>query len=206
METERTPSPAAPPPDESAVVVRGPRESREQAGPVYARYAGLVSRTMAMVVDLLIVGGVLIIGGMAVDFMARTSGLNQLLGILSSAMPWLAPAGVFLRSTLFELMITLGCLFLYFTFFYSFGGATIGKALMGLRVVTADGRRLRPRRAALRALAYAPSALALYLGFLAVLTDDRRRGWHDRIARTVVVYKWQARPDSPPPARAQQPS
>ena len=30
-------------------------------------------------------------------------------------------------------------------------------------------------------------AFPLYLGFLSILWDDERRGWHDRIAKTHVI-------------------
>ena len=35
--------------------------------------------------------------------------------------------------------------------------------------------------------------LTLGVGFLWVIIDDRREGWHDKLARTCVVYAWQAR-------------
>lgn len=44
-----------------------------------------------------------------------------------------------------------------------------------------------------RVLGYYISFLALFLGFLWVLVDDRRQGWHDKIADTIVVYDWEAR-------------
>lgn len=166
-----------------------------QAGPVYARYAGFVSRLMAMVGDILIIGAILAVSGIAADFFVRTSGVVPIVDVLAERVPWITPIRAFVNSPGFSLLAVLITSFAYFAFFYSFGGATPGKYTMGLRVVTTDGRRLRPAQASLRALAYAPSALALYLGFFAVLADDRRRGWHDRIARTAVIYKWQARPD-----------
>ncbi len=163
--------------------------------PSYATYAGFVSRVLAMLVDLLIIGGVLIAGGIATDFFVRTSGLTQLLRLLSSGRGWELPVSAFFVSTSFELIMTLSFSYLYFLFFYAFGGATLGKYLFGLRVVSANGRHLTSTQAALRVLGYAVSALALYFGFFAVLADDKRRGWHDRIARTVVVHSWKAQPD-----------
>ncbi|MFQ3662419.1 MAG: RDD family protein [Chloroflexaceae bacterium] len=79
--------------------------------------------------------------------------------------------------------------------FIRIGGATIGKYLPGLRVLRADGRPLRTGRAALRALAYALSSLPIYIGFLNILIDDRRRGWHDLVTGTVVVYYWRDYPE-----------
>ena len=164
-------------------------------GPSYAKYAGFVSRAMAMLVDLLIIGAVLITGGIAANFFARTSGLSQLLRFFANDRGWVLPVSAFFVSTSFELIVTLSFSYFYFAFFYLFGGATLGKYLFGLRVVSADGRRLTPAQSSLRVFGYALSALALYFGFLAVLADDQRRGWHDRIARTAVVHRWKSRPD-----------
>ena len=69
---------------------------------------------------------------------------------------------------------------------------TVGKALMGLRVLGQDGRRLTFSQALIRALSYYISGLALFIGFLWVLVDDRRQAWHDKLARTLVVYEWDA--------------
>jgi uncharacterized RDD family membrane protein YckC len=66
---------------------------------------------------------------------------------------------------------------------------------MGVRVLTVDGRNVPFWRACLRVLAYVLSAIVFFLGFLWVLVDDQRQAWHDKIARTYVVYVWAARPD-----------
>jgi uncharacterized RDD family membrane protein YckC len=47
-----------------------------------------------------------------------------------------------------------------------------------------------------RVVGYVPSALALGAGFLAVLSDPRRQGWHDKMAGTVVIST-----DPPPRSR-----
>lgn len=163
--------------------------------PRFASYAGFVSRLMAMVVDLLVIGAVWVVGGITVDFIGRTSGLHQIVDFLTNYLNWLTPLAEFLISAAFQITILLSLGFFYFTFFYAFGGATLGKYLMGLRVVRSDGKPLRGVQAALRTLAYALSALPIYMGFISVLLDDRRRAWHDRVTRTAVVHSWNARPD-----------
>jgi uncharacterized RDD family membrane protein YckC len=76
----------------------------------------------------------------------------------------------------------------YFVVFWSTTGQTPGDRLMHIRVCRADdGGMLRPRQALLRFGAMVLAALPLFAGFLPVLVDDRRRGLHDMIARTVVV-------------------
>jgi uncharacterized RDD family membrane protein YckC len=56
-------------------------------------------------------------------------------------------------------------------------------------VVDVKGRgRLKPRRALLRFVTLCIGAAALLTGILIMLWDGRRRCFHDRAARTVVVY------------------
>ena len=82
----------------------------------------------------------------------------------------------------------------YFVFFWRVAGITPGKALMGVRVVTRDGRGLSLARSTVRLFGYALSTLFYGLGYLWIAIDNRREAWHDKIARTAVVYAWDARP------------
>lgn len=66
--------------------------------------------------------------------------------------------------------------------------ATPGKLLLDCEIVDAySGQPLRLKQAIVRYLGYFVSALPLGLGFLWILWDKRRQGWHDKIARTVVI-------------------
>ncbi len=75
----------------------------------------------------------------------------------------------------------------YLVTFWRLSGQTPGKWLMGLKVVSVDGRPLSIGRAALRFVGYLASALPFYAGFLWILGPERR-AWHDRLARTQVIY------------------
>ena len=67
-------------------------------------------------------------------------------------------------------------------------GATPGKIALGLKIVDArTGQAPGIARLILRFLAYFVSAFPLYLGFLWAALDRRKQGWHDKIARTVVI-------------------
>lgn len=169
---------------------RAPRIGR------FLGYAGFVTRAVAMMIDLLIIFGVWVIGAFLIDFFRRTSGIDQMFRWLLEALGWLTTERTSVRDLLFSFFSLQFFSFLYFTVFLRVGGATIGKYLLGLRVLRADGRPLRTGRAALRALAYALSSLPLYLGFLNILVDDRRRGWHDLVTGTVVVYYWRDYPEA----------
>jgi uncharacterized RDD family membrane protein YckC len=83
--------------------------------------------------------------------------------------------------------------FVYFAYQWSLSGKTIGMAVLGIRVVKADGSPIGPRQAVLRTLALPLSFLLLGLGFLGILTNRDRHALHDRLAGTAVVYSWDAR-------------
>lgn len=77
---------------------------------------------------------------------------------------------------------------LYFPFFWARGGQTLGMKPFGLRVVRdRDGSRIGWGTALLRLLGLYVAGSVLYLGFIWIFIDKRRRGWHDLIAGTVVV-------------------
>ncbi len=72
--------------------------------------------------------------------------------------------------------------------FWQLWQATPGKLLLDCRIV--DARTLgKPSfgQFLLRYVGYLLSALPLGLGFLWVLFDKRRQGWHDKLAKTLVI-------------------
>ncbi|MEI2784675.1 MAG: RDD family protein [Candidatus Nanopelagicales bacterium] len=81
---------------------------------------------------------------------------------------------------------------IYFIFLATAGGQTVGKYVMGVRVVRLDGKPMTYVGSALRWFGYLASLLPLGLGFFWVVIDDRRRGFHDKIAGTCVIYSWRA--------------
>jgi uncharacterized RDD family membrane protein YckC len=77
----------------------------------------------------------------------------------------------------------------YQIFFLGKYGATPGKMACGLRVVTAEGGNFGYARATGRAFAEMLSAMICDIGYLIVAFDDQKRGLHDYICSTRVVYK-----------------
>ena len=66
---------------------------------------------------------------------------------------------------------------------------TPGKLLLGCQVVDADtGEPITIKQAIIRYLGYFVSILSLFIGFLWVVWDKRKQGFHDKMANTVVVY------------------
>jgi uncharacterized RDD family membrane protein YckC len=77
-------------------------------------------------------------------------------------------------------------LVLYLASGWGSAGRTLGKQMMGLRVVCSDGSRLQFWRASLRAMLCATFFPVLLLA----LVDRRNRGLEDMAFGTVVVYDW----------------
>lgn len=78
--------------------------------------------------------------------------------------------------------------FAYVAFFWvSQNGQTLGKRIMGVRVIKDDGSPVDLATAVVRYIGYALSSLIFCLGYLAAAFDSRKRAWHDRIAHTLVV-------------------
>jgi uncharacterized RDD family membrane protein YckC len=75
----------------------------------------------------------------------------------------------------------------YFVTFWATTGQTPGSRVLRIRVIPASGERLPPRRAVVRFIGLTLAVIPLFAGFLPILVDDRRRGLHDMLARTVVV-------------------
>ena len=66
-------------------------------------------------------------------------------------------------------------------------GATVGKTIMGLRVLTGRGERMTFLRATGRFFSKFVSGMAFCIGFIMIAFTDRKRGMHDMIANTVVI-------------------
>lgn len=72
--------------------------------------------------------------------------------------------------------------------FWIIKSATPGKMLLKMKIVDADTHeKVSGARLLLRYIAYFASMLPLFLGFMWVGWDKKKQGWHDKIARTVVI-------------------
>jgi uncharacterized RDD family membrane protein YckC len=143
-------------------------------------YAGVASRTAAVVIDIILI--------------VATYWLTISLG----SMVW---AVINLDNPQFPSFddTTWGWLYLGYAFVYVWGcwslfGKTPGKAVLGVRILTKNGKRLGPVRAFVRVFGYLVSIFCFFAGFWWILINRRRRGWSDLIAGTCVVYDWNARP------------
>jgi uncharacterized RDD family membrane protein YckC len=72
--------------------------------------------------------------------------------------------------------------------FWSLVGQTPGMRFLSIRLEADGQREIGARRAVRRLFGVLLAALPAGLGFLAVLVSPTRRGWHDHVAGTRVVY------------------
>jgi uncharacterized RDD family membrane protein YckC len=139
------------------------------------RYAGLVTRTVAFVIDAAIINGV------AFLLVAAASLVLSVFGSSLDDLPdWILVAGgvggwVLLAGS-------------YFVGSWALTGQTMGMRVMAIRVVKRDGGHVSIWRGLRRLVGAVIAAIPLFAGYLLILVDDRRRGLQDRLAGTVVVF------------------
>jgi uncharacterized RDD family membrane protein YckC len=75
----------------------------------------------------------------------------------------------------------------YFVFFWTQYGATPGKMVLRLKVVTPQGRLISAPQAVGRYFAQILSGIILGIGFMMAGWDDEKRALHDRLAETRVI-------------------
>ena len=80
---------------------------------------------------------------------------------------------------------------LYYVLFTGLRGQTLGKMVVGIRVVRpSNGEVPGLARAVLReVLGKLISTIVILLGYIWVAFDPHKRGWHDKIAGTYVVRR-----------------
>ena len=136
-------------------------------------YPGLVTRTVAFVVDMVIVNAITfsVTLGIGLVVSALDPGKNtiELPEVLLTAAGWLIFAGAYLVG------------------FWVLVGHTPGMRVMGIQVTGAHGERVTFGQGVRRLVGLGLSFLSLGLGFLLILVDDRRRALQDRVGGTVVV-------------------
>lgn len=149
--------------------------------PTYlGRYAGFVTRVVAFVIDRILIGIIMVLIAGSVDFVVNAFQINQVL-FFAKIPPQVSVIGGIAIYYLLSVSYDIG--------FWLLVGQTLGKRVMGLRIVRTNGERVKLGSALRRELGYVISGI-LFVGFLWILFDNRRQGFHDKLAGTFVVYSW----------------
>jgi len=77
--------------------------------------------------------------------------------------------------------------FLFYVWFWTHGGQTLGMKTWMLRLVSENGQAISKKQAATRALVAVLSWCVFGLGFLWCFIDSRKRTWHDILSSSYLV-------------------
>ena len=130
-------------------------------------------------------GGVSRLAAFAADIGIAWASLLIMLGMISVALSLLLSRSVSLHND-WKIVADVAIVFWFFTYFayqWTLGGKTRGMAIFGLRVVTS----------VVRTITLPLSIIPAGLGLFGIVLRVDHRGWHDRFAKTCVVYDWDAR-------------
>ncbi len=126
-------------------------------------YAGFGRRMGASIID----GFILLIINLSIGFSFGAGGIKN--------------GGI---ANLISLFINIG----YTIFFWvKQNGQTLGKRAMAIRIIKENGQPPDISVAVIRYIGYMISSIVLFVGFIWVLFDSKKQGWHDKIAKTYVV-------------------
>jgi len=121
-------------------------------------YVGFGVRFVAAIIDAVVLMVAGAILGRMMPFLFRRPLISSLTGALYSVLMWV-----------------------------NWNGQTLGKKAMGIKVVREDGKPLDYGTAIIRYICYFVSTIPLLLGYLWIIWDEKKQGFHDKIARTLVV-------------------
>jgi uncharacterized RDD family membrane protein YckC len=154
-----------------------PHETERMQELVGVELASFASRALALLIDFAIAGA-LFLGGLVAFFKIanRYTSLGQ------------NNQHINIELNFFENWYSIVYLVLFFGLSVYLGnGRTIGKRIMGIRVVSIVHHRMSLWHSIERALGYGASALEFGFGFTQYFIHPNRRTVHDRMAETIVI-------------------
>jgi len=123
-------------------------------------YAGFSRRLPAYIVDSVIL--LIVLVPLSLIQLTKNNPIFQVAG-------WLIPA-------------------LYFVFFWvKNDGQTIGNKLLAIKVIKENNEQLDIVTGIIRYVGYTISWVVLSLGYLWIIWDKKKQGWHDKMAHTLVI-------------------
>ena len=142
-------------------------------------YAGVLHRILAAVID----HALLAIITMVIALPFGVSGAFMMMG--ADPIAAMAAAASWMTFIVISAIIWL----VYFPYFESTTGQTLGKKLMGIKVVREDGKKLALPDAIIRTVLRIVDALpfAYIIGLIVVLVSQKKQRIGDMAARTIVV-------------------
>ncbi len=156
-------------------------------------YVGFNDRMVASTIDTLISSLLLfkLLSVLAALFFGKDRAYllyNIPVGATKEDMLYLTQQEHFMRDWVLNNMLYIIVLAIPIIGSWIYASTTPGKWLFQMRVVDATtGKPLSVRQSFLRYLGYILCTLSCFLGFLWIIKDKRKQGWHDKLANTVVI-------------------
>jgi uncharacterized RDD family membrane protein YckC len=149
----------------------------------YFRYAGFWIRVVAYIVDAIILWiiqlPISLVLGVVMGMASAAAGDDPSQSLM-----------IVIPIQILNIAISILIPLLYSVIFIVKKGATPGKMAVGIKVINADGNeKISVGKAFGRYFAKILSWIIFGIGFIMIAFDDQKRGLHDRICKTLVVYK-----------------
>lgn len=142
--------------------------------------ASIFSRFLAFIIDMLFLNAIFLVVSFGIDW--SLSYLFQSLGITDEDFSYMVIGSIIY-------FVCVAIMFFYFAYFTHIYGKTLGKAVLGIKVVNKQGKNPEISEVLKReVLGKILSSLFLGIGYLWALFDKKNQALHDKIAKTYVIY------------------
>jgi uncharacterized RDD family membrane protein YckC len=147
------------------------RGSADQSVPEEAQpFVGVVTRGVSWAIDAIAINVAAIVTGLGIE-------------LFLSIFPVRPSFASILKPIAAAVYVVWTCA--YFVVFWSWTGQTLGARMMQIRLVAANGKRVKPPRAVVRWVGMNLAMIPLFAGYAPILV--RRRGFPDWLAHTAVL-------------------
>ncbi|MBE2183910.1 MAG: RDD family protein [Anaerolineae bacterium] len=115
-----------------------------------------------------------------VGFLGGSMGLIRYSGSSSSYYQSLS------NLSMISLLVASAVVWLYLAIMWG-SGQPLSYKMLGIKVVKPNGDKPGFGSGFVRVIGYVLASLPLMLGFIGVITDEKKQGWHDKMANTIVI-------------------
>ena len=163
----------------AVTIEAAPVPTTAETRPSSANYADLGQRVVAAIIDGIVVGiAVFAVSGLFMLSGLGTFGASRMWHMFATPWGW-AP-----WTWLVGLLIPVG----YYTYLEGTSGQTLGKRIINIKVVKADGSRCDMSSAFLRSILRIIDSLFIgIVGIIVILTTEKKQRIGDIVANTIVV-------------------
>ncbi|MCM8766502.1 MAG: RDD family protein [Candidatus Omnitrophica bacterium] len=156
------------------------------------KYANLFFRLLALIIDIFIFWCIYSITFRIFFPFANPDYFENLINNFYSGKIDFSDAFVIIIKTFIFLVIFFLIFSLYKILVVGKFGASLGKMIVGIKILDENGNRISFRTAFIREVVvkqiiYPIFFFISFLGYLWAIWDKRKQTWHDKIARTIVI-------------------